>query len=126
MQLTTDGHKGYLSAVEGAFGIDVDYAMLVKLYGGNQGDKKESEHRHSPGKCLGALQGVVTGTTSPASPASISPCASRLRCRLASAITSGRWKREIMVGCRETIYILSPMRPIPRREETCGNRGPQL
>ena len=34
MQLTTDGHKGYLSAVEGAFGIHVDYAMLVKLYGG--------------------------------------------------------------------------------------------
>ena len=61
VQLTTDGHKGYLSAVEGAFGIDVDYAMLVKLYGGNQGDKKESEHRYSPGKCLGALKGVVTG-----------------------------------------------------------------
>lgn len=61
MQLTTDGHTGYLSAVEGAFGVDVDYAMLVKLYGGNQGDKKESEHRYSPGKCLGALKGVVTG-----------------------------------------------------------------
>src|SRR5215212_2286742 len=32
-QLTTDGHKAYLEAVEGAFGADVDYAMLVKLYG---------------------------------------------------------------------------------------------
>lgn len=61
VQLTTDGHKGYLSAVEGAFGIKVDYAMLVKLYGGNQGDKRESEHRYSPGKCLGALKGVVMG-----------------------------------------------------------------
>lgn len=33
VQLTTDGHKAYLEAVEGAFGADVDYAMLVKLYG---------------------------------------------------------------------------------------------
>ena len=33
MQLTTDGHKAYLEAVEGAFGADVDYAQLVKLYG---------------------------------------------------------------------------------------------
>ena len=33
VQLTTDGHKAYLEAVEGAFGADVDYAQLVKLYG---------------------------------------------------------------------------------------------
>jgi hypothetical protein len=33
VQLTSDGHKTYLEAVEGAFGADVDYAMLVKLYG---------------------------------------------------------------------------------------------
>ena len=33
VQLTTDGHKAYLSAVEEAFGADIDYAMLVKLYG---------------------------------------------------------------------------------------------
>jgi IS1 family transposase len=61
VQLTTDGHKGYLSAVEGAFGIDVDYAMLAKLYGGNEGNKGTAEHRYSPGKCIGALKGVVTG-----------------------------------------------------------------
>src|SRR5713226_5551592 len=60
VQLTTDGHKGYLSAVEGAFGIDVDYAMLVKLYGGNNPEGKE-ERRYSPGKCVGALKGTVTG-----------------------------------------------------------------
>src|SRR5438309_5013626 len=61
VQLTTDGHKGYLSAVEGAFGIDVDYAMLVKLYGGEQGNKPEAQHRYSPGKCIGAIKGAVTG-----------------------------------------------------------------
>ena len=33
IQLTSDGHKAYLDAVEGAFGADVDYAMLVKIYG---------------------------------------------------------------------------------------------
>jgi hypothetical protein len=33
VQLTSDGHKAYLEAVEGAFGADVDYAQLVKLYG---------------------------------------------------------------------------------------------
>jgi hypothetical protein len=33
VQLTSDGHKAYLEAVEGAFGSDIDYAMLVKVYG---------------------------------------------------------------------------------------------
>ncbi len=39
VQLTTDGHKAYLEAVEGAFGGDVDYAQLVKLYGEPTGHK---------------------------------------------------------------------------------------
>ncbi len=37
VQLTSDGHKAYLEAVEGAFGGDIDYAMLVKLYGSDGG-----------------------------------------------------------------------------------------
>jgi len=61
VQLTTDGHKGYLTAVDDAFGTKVDYAMLQKLYGGNQGDKAHAEHRYSPGKVIGAIKGVVTG-----------------------------------------------------------------
>ena len=48
VQLTTDGHKAYLEAVEGAFGDDVDFAQLIKLYG----DAPEREKRYSP-----ALQG---------------------------------------------------------------------
>ena len=36
MQLTTDGHKPYLEAVEDAFGAEIDYAMLVKLYAEDQ------------------------------------------------------------------------------------------
>ena len=50
VQLTTDGHKVYLDAVEDAFGADVDYAMLVKLYGADA----EGEKRYSPPVCLAA------------------------------------------------------------------------
>ncbi|MBX9659310.1 MAG: IS1 family transposase [Nitrospiraceae bacterium] len=52
VQLTTDGHKAYLEAVEGAFGADVDYAQLVKLYGSIGGDGPEK--RYSPAECTGA------------------------------------------------------------------------
>jgi transposase-like protein len=44
VQLTSDGHRVYLEAVETAFGSDVDYAMLVKMYGND----RESEARYSP------------------------------------------------------------------------------
>lgn len=51
VQLTTDGHKAYLEAVEGAFGADVDYAQLVKLYGSVGGNGPEK--RYSPAECTG-------------------------------------------------------------------------
>jgi len=50
IQLTTDGHKAYLSAVEAAFGGDIDYAMLVKMYGNSSG---QDERRYSPAECKG-------------------------------------------------------------------------
>ena len=59
VQLTTDGHKAYLEAVEGAFGADVDYAMLVKLYGEPIG--KSAERRYSPGECCGTRKDVIEG-----------------------------------------------------------------
>jgi IS1 family transposase len=62
VQLTTDGHKVYLNAVENVFGIDIDYAMLVKLYG--PGPKEES--RYSPAKCIGAEKQVIQGRPDPA------------------------------------------------------------
>ena len=49
-QLTSDGHKAYLDAVEGAFGGDIDYAMLVKLYGAALDATKG---RYSPAECTG-------------------------------------------------------------------------
>jgi IS1 family transposase len=57
VQLTTDGHRMYLEAVEGAFGADVDYAQLVKLYSSTP----ELDHRYSPTECIGAQERVVTG-----------------------------------------------------------------
>lgn len=63
VQLTTDGHKAYLQAVEAAFGTDVDYAMLVKLYGAPQG--RENERRYSPAECCGSFKGTVQGCPDP-------------------------------------------------------------
>lgn len=57
VQLTTDGHKAYLEAVEGAFGADVDYAQLVKIYGTDD----RLEGKYSPGVCTGAIKRRVEG-----------------------------------------------------------------
>lgn len=59
VQLTSDGHRAYLEAVEGAFGCDVDYAQLVKLYGSEGG--KGSEVRYSPAECTGIRKRTVEG-----------------------------------------------------------------
>lgn len=57
IQLTTDGHRVYLDAVEQAFGSEVDYAMLVKLYGNDA----ELETRYSPAQCTGAMATPIIG-----------------------------------------------------------------
>ena len=57
VQLTTDGHKAYLEAVEGAFGGDVDYAQLIKLYG----ETPQTEARCSPPACTGARKRAIEG-----------------------------------------------------------------
>ena len=57
VQLTTDGHKAYLTAVEGAFGADVDYAQLIKLYGDTPGPAG----RYSPAQCTGIIKHRVEG-----------------------------------------------------------------
>lgn len=57
-QLTTDGHKAYLEAVEGAFGADVDYAMLEKIYGTSP---ESAKGRYSPAECIGAKKTRIEG-----------------------------------------------------------------
>ncbi len=62
IQLTTDGHRVYAEAVEDAFGADIDYAMLVKIYGAS-GENPDS--RYSPATCIGCRTGVLAGTPDP-------------------------------------------------------------
>jgi IS1 family transposase len=62
VQLTTDGLKLYLEAVEGAFGSEIDYAMLVKVYGPEPG----GQTRYSPAQCIGAVSQAITGHPDPA------------------------------------------------------------
>ena len=61
VQITTDGHKAYLEAVEGAFGMDVDYAQLHKIYGASL----ENEARYSPATCIGCDVKVVSEDPDP-------------------------------------------------------------
>ena len=59
VQLTTDGHRPYLQAVENAFDGEIDYAMLQKLYGQPEG--KHNEKRYSPAQCIGTECNIVHG-----------------------------------------------------------------
>jgi IS1 family transposase len=61
VQLTTDGLKSYLSAVEDAFGANIDYAMLIKIYGAAP---EGAEVRYSPAQCMGAKKAVQNGRPS--------------------------------------------------------------
>src|SRR5690349_8136696 len=64
LQLTTDGHSPYLNAVEDSFGSDIDYAMLIKLYG-HPPASPEAARRYSPSECTGTRAHNVTGTPDP-------------------------------------------------------------
>lgn len=59
IQLTTDGLKVYLEAIEGAFGSHIDYAMLVKMYGESMEQKYEK--RYSPANYTGSRKEIITG-----------------------------------------------------------------
>ena len=62
VQLTSDGHRAYLEAVEGAFGGDVDYAQLVKLYGPTS---ESAKGRYSPAECTGIKKTRIEGRPDP-------------------------------------------------------------
>jgi len=62
VQITSDGHRAYLEAIEGAFGGDVDYAQLVKLYGISS---ESAKGRYSPAECIGAHKVPIEGKPDP-------------------------------------------------------------
>jgi IS1 family transposase len=59
VQLTTDGHRAYLTAVDDAFGGQIDYAQLIKIYGQPEGNA--NERRYSPAECTGTEKNVISG-----------------------------------------------------------------
>jgi IS1 family transposase len=61
VQITTDGHRAYMEAVESAFGADIDYAQLQKIYGA----PAENHTRYSPATCIGCDMKVVSGNPDP-------------------------------------------------------------
>lgn len=61
VQLTTDGHRVYLNAVEGAFGSEIDYAMLVKIYGADAAD----DSKYNPAECIDCKPIAITGRPDP-------------------------------------------------------------
>lgn len=61
VQLTTDGHKVYLNAVESAFGSEIDYAILVKIYGNDS----SNDTKYSPGECIDCQPIPITGRPDP-------------------------------------------------------------
>lgn len=61
VQLTTDGHRAYLYAVDQAFGTMIDYAMLIKVYG----KEKVEPGRYSPPECIGCESKKITGNPDP-------------------------------------------------------------
>lgn len=61
VQLTSDGHRSYLDAVDTVFGRDIDYGQIVKIYGADP----SAEKRYSPAKCIGAEKNLVIGNPDP-------------------------------------------------------------
>jgi len=57
VQITADGHKPYLVAIDGAFGTDVDFAQLIKIYG----ELAEGQKRYSPADCIGTKKSKIVG-----------------------------------------------------------------
>jgi len=63
VQLTNDGYHAYLQAIEDAFGADIDYAQLIKIYGESPSTKGEA--RYSPAKMVAAERRRIEGSPDP-------------------------------------------------------------
>jgi IS1 family transposase len=106
VQLTTDGHRAYLEAIESAFGAEVDYAMLVKLYGQPQ----DAETRYSPAECIGTQTHRIQGNPDPAhvstSFAERQNLSMRMAMRRMTRLTNGFSKKVENLGHATSLYFM--------------------
>jgi IS1 family transposase len=107
VQLTTDGFKPYLTAVDYAFGTDVDFATLTKLYGAETGDAR----RYSPPVCIGCLAHTVSGDPDPAkistSYVERSNLTMRMGMRRFTRLTNGHSKKLINHAAAVAVLLIS-------------------
>jgi IS1 family transposase len=108
VQLTTDGHKMYLEAVEEAFGCEIDFSQLIKIYGKSQG--KEAEIRYSPAECLGTEKHRIIGnpdeTEVSTSYVERQNLSMRMGMRRFTRLTNGFSKKALNLFYAESLYFM--------------------
>ena len=123
VQLTTDGHYAYLEAVEGAFGSEIDYAMLQKLYGASD----EGQRRYRPAKCVGTRTQVVEGRPDPASISTSfverQNLTMRMSMRRFTRLTNGFSKKVENLAAAVALHFMHYNFARPHQTLTKANRG---
>jgi hypothetical protein len=127
VQLTTDGHRPCLQAVEDAFGTDINYAMLIKLYG-EPPSSPEAARRYSPSDCVGTRTENITGNPDPkhvsTSYAERANLTIRMAMRRFTRLTNAFSKKLENHGHMVALYALwYKFRPDPQKTQGFARRG---
>jgi IS1 family transposase len=108
VQLTTDGHRMYLEAVEDAFGCEIDFSQLIKIYG--KSPDKENETRYSPAECIGAEKHKITGNPDEDSVSTSyverQNLSMRMGMRRFTRLTNGFSKKALNLFYAESLYFM--------------------